>query len=702
MPISERLKLSLITRIVLLGALPLAILVGLGTFYVIQSREQTLAQAHQDALQLVRTLETGVSATLQSAEIASDVIIASARSVNERNSGAMGEIPQGFVRMAQDWPFIQTLGFINAEGRMTQSLLRSKEGQLQRNYLFHDIDFSVRPTFTTHRTADPKSDQIYISEMKPGIASNSPIIIMTKGAWSTAGQFLGVSTVAIRKSALEDIFRNATPVTDGAVTLFRSDGLLLFATPGTTLEVGGIYDDSRLIRTAVYEASEGAYRALTAEDGKERIFAYRVSPRYSFVVVVAVPMRSVMAEWRQSTMVLILACLLSAVVIVALLMSLIRRYRLNRGTQEALRESESRLKDMVECSSDFQWETDANGIVRWFVGQGSDLFPDIIGRNVSEIFVASSEPHDVAELIQRRAARLPVRNLTVPALGRDGNVRWVRNSANPIFDASGVFRGYRGIGADVTEVRQQRKIIEAKRKDEALGRLTSGLAHEINNLLQPILIYSDASAVANKSDATSSFSRIRRAAESASEIVKNVLSFARESPPRKENVNLAQAVRDTLDVIAVRIPDGITVTLDLPDQPLFVWVDRTGFAQALTNLLNNSVEAIATRPHARGTIVISASIIFADDKRLGLRAGQYGVLRVEDDGPGIPHESFEKVFDPFFTTKSQAEGTGLGLSVVAGLAKSWGGAVDVQSVPAQKTVFSIYLQLAELQLQAAQ
>lgn len=702
MPKSEGLRASLIARIVLLGAVPLAVLIGLGAVHVIESREQTIVRARQDALQLVRTLEAGVSATLQSGEIAADVIIASARTMHERSPEQAGEVPQGFVRMAQEWPFIQTLGFINAEGRMTQSLLRSKEGRLQPNDLFHEIDFSIRPTFTTHRDAGPKSDQVYISEMKPGIASNSPIIVMTKGAWSTAGQFLGVSSVAIRKSALEDIFHNATPVADGAVTLFRNDGLLLFATEGTTLEVGAIYDDSRLMRTAVYEAGEGAYQALTAEDGKERIFAYRVSPRYSFVVVVAVPLSNVMAEWQQSTMALVLACVLSAAVIIALLMSLIRRYRLNRGTQEALRDSEARLKDMVECSSDFQWETDERGVVNWFVGQGSDMFPDIVGRNVSEIFVASSEPHDVAELTRRRASRLPVRNLTVPALGRDGNIRWVRNSANPIFDANGVFRGYRGIGADVTEIRQQRKIIEAKRKDEALGRLTSGLAHEINNLLQPILIYSDASTANKKSDTASSFSRIRRAAESASEIVKNVLSFARESPPRKESVDLSRAVRDTIDVMSVRIPDGITVTLDLPDDPLFVWVDRTGFAQALTNLLNNSVEAICTTRTARGYIVISASLVYADDQRLGLHAGHYGVLRVEDNGPGIPHDCFEKVFDPFFTTKAQAEGTGLGLSVVAGLAKSWGGAVDVQSVLAQKTVFSVYLQLAEPQMLAAQ
>jgi PAS domain S-box-containing protein len=698
----EGLRSNLVTRIVLLGAVPLAVLIGLSAFHILESRKQTVARAHDDALQLVRTLEAGVSATLQSAEIAADVIIGSARTLHERNPAQAGEVPPGFVRMAQDWPFIQTLGFINSEGRMIHSMLRSKEGRLQPNYRFNDIDFSIRPTFTTHRDATPRSDQIYISEMKPGLVSNSPIIVMTKGAWSLGGQFLGVSTVAIRKSALEDIFNTATPVTDGAVTLFRNDGLLLFASEGTLLEVGTIYNESRLMRTAVFESREGAYAARTAEDGKERIFAFRVSPRYNFVVVVAVPISSVLADWRQSTMVLILGCLLSAIVIVVLLVSLIRRYRINSRVQEALHESEIRLKDMVECSSDYQWETNVDGVVQFFHGQGSEKFPDIVGKNIADIFAPSSEPHDLAELIRRRKERLPVRNLTVPARGRDGEVRWVRNSANPMFDARGNFRGYRGIGADVTEVRQQRKIIEAKRKDEALGRLTSGLAHEINNLLQPILIYSDSNTANKKGDVASSFSRIRKAAESASEIVKNVLSFARESPPRKEQVELGQAVRDTVDVMSVRVPENISIKFALPLEPLYIWVDRTGFAQALTNLLNNSIEAIGSKANAKGTITISAENIYVDDKRLSLRAGYYCILNVEDDGPGIPSSSFEKVFDPFFTTKAQAEGTGLGLSVVAGLTKSWGGAVDVHSMPDQKTIFSLYLPLAEQQLQAAQ
>jgi PAS domain S-box-containing protein len=697
-------KVSLLIRVVLLGAIPMLIMIALGVAHILESREETLTRAHDDALQLVRTLEAGVSATLQSAEIAIDVIMGSARSVLENgNRKTAGQIPDSFVRTAQDWQFIQSMSFIDENGRMVHSLMREPDGQIRPSNFMKDVDFNTRPTFTAHKTAARDTDQIYVSEMKLGEQSKEQIFVLTKGAWSAAGEFLGVAAVAVRKRSLDDIFNTAKPIVDGAVTLFRSDGMLMFASPGTTLEVGTIYPNSRLFRTAVHEAREGAYSAFTAEDGKERIFAFSVSERYPFVIVAAIPMASVMEDWEQSTFVLIAAIILSGIVIVTLLVSLVRRYRANLSVQDALRQSETRLKDLVECSSDYQWETDENSIFRHFGGQGSEMYPDIVGKHSSVMIAQVAEPTDMEELLRLREQHLPIRNMIIPTLGRDGEVRWIRNSANPIFDENGVFRGYRGTGADITEMRRQRKMIDAQRKDEALGRLTSGLAHEINNLLQPILIYSAPSAANKKNeDTVLSLTKIRKAAESASEIVKNVLSFARESPPRKERVDLVQAVNDTVEVVAARVPPGIRVHVALPQDMLYVWVDRTGFSQALTNLLNNSIESIAGHPPGRGRIVIAADNVFVDDRRLGLRDGHYCVLSVADDGPGILPETFEKIFDPFFTTKSQAEGTGLGLSVVVGLTKSWGGAIDVQSVPNQKTIFSLYLPVAEQQLQAAQ
>lgn len=699
-------RVNSILRLVLLGVLPIILLVGLGAIHILQGRTQTLDRANDDARQLVRTLEAGISATLQSAEIAADFVAAGERDREAQSLFGPHDLPQSVTEIAQRWPFIQSVSFISASGEIVHSLLRDANGKLAKSDFFNGTDFKTRTTFTSHLNATPETDELYISDVRVGVMTKTSIIILTKGVWTPAGKFLGVAAIAIRMDAIEDIFETAIPIVDGAITLFRSDGLLIYAPKESSVKVGNIYANSRLFRTFVRESQEGAYQAFTREDGVERIFAFRVAPRYPFVIVAAVPVRSVLADWQRSTFVLVIACLISSLLIALLAASLIRRYKANRAVQVALRESETRLKDLVECSSDYRWETDANGIVTSVSGEGIEKFAATLGKRTEEIFVQSAEPHDLQELLYLRKNRLPVRNLTLPTLSKTGGVLWIRNNANPVFDVDGTFRGYRGVGTDVTEIRRQRKIIETQRKDEALGRLTSGLAHEINNLLQPILIYAASGEAAQKnSDAGQSFAKIRRAAESASSIVKNVLSFARESPPRKQQIELNEVVRDIIEVASVRIPDTIRVTVDIPLSTSAVWVDRTGFAQALTNLLKNAVEAILSKADATGMITISSTHVDVhggDDPRLGLKPGRYSRLSVADDGPGIPVESLESVFDPFFTTKPQGQGTGLGLSVVMGLTKSWGGSAEAKSIPGERTEFILYLPLAERQMQAAQ
>lgn len=122
----------------------------------------------------------------------------------------------------------------------------------------------------------------------------------------------------------------------------------------------------------------------------------------------------------------------------------------------------------------------------------------------------------------------------------------------------------------------------------------------------------------------------------------------------------------------------------------------------LTNLLSNAAEAV---PATGGRIGIAMRVIALGTDaaaELVLAPGIYCCLEVEDNGHGIPPEHIGQVFDPFFTTKPQGKGTGLGLSVVAGLVRSWEGAVTVESAPGTRTVFKVYLPVADRHLQAAQ
>jgi len=376
-----------------------------------------------------------------------------------------------------------------------------------------------------------------------------------------------------------------------------------------------------------------------------------------------------------------------------------------RNAESIIRDDEERLRDIVECSSDYIWELDAHGAITMFSGGAINQFGEgmTAGFKVLTNDGVEVEGGDVTALQASIKRRIRFRSLLVPVRNAEAEVRWVRISGNPRFDAQGNYLGYRGAGTDVTELYRRQERDEAHRKSEALGRLASGMAHEINNLLQPIVIYANMGA--SQADVTATlrqyFGRIGLAAERSMMIVKNVLAFARQSPPSRENVRVLEVTRETVDLIGGTLVPGTVLEVTEAADDLAVRVDRTGLAQVVTNLLTNAAEALPSG--GRIGVRISEIELSHDVARtLALTAGAYCRLAVEDDGPGIPADQLGKVFDPFFTTKPQGKGTGLGLSVVSGLAKSWGGTVAVDSSPGTGTCFTVYLPLAERRLAAAE
>ncbi len=399
-----------------------------------------------------------------------------------------------------------------------------------------------------------------------------------------------------------------------------------------------------------------------------------------------------------------------------------------RAAEATIKQDEQRLRDIVECSGDYIWESDAEGRIAMISGgslnreAGSPIgFLDAAAPGAPG--PASGDTATLREAVRDRAK---FRDLVVPAADAAGRLRWVRVSANPNFDANGAFLGYRGAGTDVTDLRQQQERDEDRRKGEALGRLASGLAHEINNLLQPIMIYAafgsgtgTGGGAASSSDTRQYFSRIAKAAEQATLIVRNVLASARKSPPVRESVNVRDAIRETTEILGGTLPPAIELVVDCGSGDLFARVDRTGLMQVLTNLVTNAAEAIGEGHHAAsgrvpGRIVVSAASMRLEGETardLALAPGIYCRLAVTDTGPGIPRENIGKVFEPFFTTKPQGKGTGLGLSVVLGLARSWKGTVVIEAGAIEAgpeagschpACFAVYLPLEDRQLQAAQ
>ncbi|AWJ86604.1 two-component sensor histidine kinase (plasmid) [Azospirillum sp. TSH58] len=209
---------------------------------------------------------------------------------------------------------------------------------------------------------------------------------------------------------------------------------------------------------------------------------------------------------------------------------------------------------------------------------------------------------------------------------------------------------------DVTEQRRNERAEQHQRRMVAIGEIAGGMAHELNNLLHPVLNLSRQA----RTDATTRPERLGRAlaiiedsARSAAALVRQVLSFARGSDHDEEGAELVSAVRDVTALLDATLPPTFTITLTSEAPEVSVRLTRTEIGQIVTNLAVNALDATGQRGHLR--------------IRIGRPAGGFVTMTAEDDGPGIPAPDAERVMEPFFTTKPHGQGTGLGLAVVQDL-----------------------------------
>jgi signal transduction histidine kinase len=239
----------------------------------------------------------------------------------------------------------------------------------------------------------------------------------------------------------------------------------------------------------------------------------------------------------------------------------------------------------------------------------------------------------------------------------------------------------RDISQRVVDITKQRALEDQLRKTERLaelGTLASGMAHEIGTPMNVILGRAELLMRKSKDESTRrGLETIVTQVERITKIMNQLLSFARKRPSEQRGVDLVGIVGSVLDMLQEKFKshDIHVIKEYSPDLPQ-VLADSDHMSQVLLNLILNACQAM---PEG-GTLTLT------------LRPkGDMIELRVQDTGPGIPEDQISKIFDPFFTTKSVGEGTGLGLTVVHGIIQEHKGAIRVNSVPGQGTIFIISL-----------
>ncbi len=246
---------------------------------------------------------------------------------------------------------------------------------------------------------------------------------------------------------------------------------------------------------------------------------------------------------------------------------------------------------------------------------------------------------------------------------------------------------------DITEKKRLESQFLRAQRMESIGTLASGIAHDLNNVLTPILTSTQLMLMKSDPDSKQQqlLETIQNSARRGAALIKQVLSFARGVEGKRITLQVQHLITEIRQIAQETFPKSIEMKLDLPTNLWLVSGDATQLHQVLMNLCVNARDAM---PNG-GTLSLSAKNLHIDPPytrmNLDAKVGAYIVISVTDTGAGISPEILDRIFEPFFTTKDFGKGTGLGLSTVLGIIKSHGGFIEVNSALNQGTQFNLYL-----------
>lgn len=240
--------------------------------------------------------------------------------------------------------------------------------------------------------------------------------------------------------------------------------------------------------------------------------------------------------------------------------------------------------------------------------------------------------------------------------------------------------------------------IQEAEKLSSLGRLAGGVAHDFNNLLQAILTYTRLARQATSEDspAAPDLDQVRRAAERAAQLTRQLLAFGRRQMLQPAYINLNRTISEFTTMIERLLGEHIELEVASSAIPT-IHADPSQIEQVLLNLCLNARDAMPDGGKITVDVEgVELSSAFCES-RDGLAAGRYVRLEVADTGCGMDQNTLAQVFEPFFTTKAVGKGTGLGLATVYGIIRQHRGYIDVSSKPGQGTRFSVYLPAVDRQ-----
>ena len=374
-----------------------------------------------------------------------------------------------------------------------------------------------------------------------------------------------------------------------------------------------------------------------------------------------------------------------------------------REAKEALRQSEEKYRGIFEnavegifqSTPDFK-SVDVNPALARMRGYNTPgELEEAVAAGRDEIFLSREDKAHYACLLNKHGM---LKGFETELRRKDGSTFLASVNTQAVKDAEGNVVCYEGIIEDITERRKLEGQLRQTQKMEAIGTLSAGIAHDFNNMLAIVMGSAELAMddVANGDNPEHSLDQILKAAKRGRDLVKQILTFSRKTQRERRPTDVVPVLQETFKLLRSTLPSTVKMSLDVQSKSGVILGDSVQVEQVLMNLATNAAHAMSK---AGGTLAIrlaDAAFRLTDSlPEPDMKLGDYLMLIFEDTGTGMTEAVRDRIFDPFFTTKKSGQGTGMGLSVVYGIVKSYSGAITVESAPGKGSTFTIYLPKAE-------
>jgi len=379
-----------------------------------------------------------------------------------------------------------------------------------------------------------------------------------------------------------------------------------------------------------------------------------------------------------------------------------------KRAEASRRESEERFRVLFESAPDAYFLHDADGVLIDVNRKAEEVSgysrDELLGRSMLESpLVASGQGPSVASIIERNRRGQTTGPEELELVRKDGSPLSAEVRTHPIR-----LQGHTVTMAIVRDISQQKRAeqeaarlearVQQAQKMEAIGTLAGGIAHDFNNILSAIVGYTEMAGAELPLgfQGREDLDEVLKAASRAKDLVKQILTFSRQSEREVKPLRVDLVVKEALHMLRSSLPSSIEIRQSVDSDLPAVVGDPTQVYQIMMNLCANAAQAIEDE-HGSIEVVLDAVRLDSTDaaKASDLLPGPYVRLRVSDTGSGMRPETQERIFDPYFTTKEAAAGTGLGLAVVYGIVKECGGGISVESRPGHGSTFTVYIPATE-------